>query len=111
MIVWPYVDRKVLTTSCVGSVNKTFLPEELNLEVERRIGRKKWTMKFLGQTDSKIDLLSSKGYVVHEYIHVTTMNLSSSEVGRQAGRDGSNSYVTIRSYRLTYQRSIVLRIK
>ena len=43
------------------------------MEVERWIGDGKWwTMKFLGQNNFNIDLISGKGYVAHEYIHVAT---------------------------------------
>jgi hypothetical protein len=75
--------------------------EEMNVEVERNIGGKWWTMKFLGQSDSNVDHLSRKGYVVHEYIHVATDFVRN---GRKAERDGSDPHFTLRGYRLTYQR-------
>ena len=47
----------------------------MNAEVEGRISGKWGTMKFLGQSDSNIDLLRGIGYVAHEYIHVVTGDL------------------------------------
>jgi hypothetical protein len=44
----------------------------MNVEVERRICGKWWTMKFFGQSDSNIDHLGGIGYVAHVYIHVAT---------------------------------------
>jgi hypothetical protein len=61
-----------LCWKCQYAATFILRPEELNVEVERRIGGKWWTMKLLGKSNSNIDHLSGKGYAVHEYIHIAT---------------------------------------
>ena len=58
--------------SATAKTRPSWTVNSMRVKVERRIGGKWWTMKFLGQSDSNIDHLSGKGYVVHEYIHVAT---------------------------------------